>query len=204
MARPSNTRERRTQIAEAMLTVMASDGYERASIAAIARTAGLAPGLIHYHFRSKQDILLAVIEQIEMRVRERYRTRVDQCGDEPRERLFALIDAHVALGPDADERAVAAWVNIGAEAVSQPRIRDAYAAVVEDSLTELSELFAACLRHAGQSVEPADRYAAAVMAAIEGAYQLAAVAPGSIPRGFAAPTLRQFVDGLLSAGGKSP
>ena len=47
MARPSNTEERRQQIVQGLLRVMAERGYERASIAEIARAAGLTPGLVH-------------------------------------------------------------------------------------------------------------------------------------------------------------
>lgn len=58
MARPTNTDARRAEIVEAMLRVMARRGYARASIAAIAEEAGLTAGLVHYHFRNKQAILL--------------------------------------------------------------------------------------------------------------------------------------------------
>ena len=56
MARPSNTEERRQQIVEGLLRVMAERGYERASIAEIAKAAGLSPGLVHYHFTEKQEL----------------------------------------------------------------------------------------------------------------------------------------------------
>ena len=198
MPRPSNTLQRRSQITQAMLTVMAKDGYERASIAAIARSAGLAPGLVHYHFRNKQEILLAVIAQLREQVRARYEARLESAGDDPLEHLFALVDAHVALGPDADQQAVAAWVAIGAEAVSQASVRAAYADAITASQAELAQLFAACLRRAERDTDDADRFAAAVLATIEGAYQLAAGAPEAIPQGFAAPTLRRMIYGLLA------
>ena len=41
MPRPSNTQQRRAQIVDGMLTVMATTGYTRASIQAIARAAGI-------------------------------------------------------------------------------------------------------------------------------------------------------------------
>jgi TetR/AcrR family transcriptional repressor of bet genes len=197
MARPSNTEERRAQIADGLLTVMAADGYERASIASIAAAAKLSPGLVHYHFKNKQDILLLAIERLRERVHERYQARLEKAGDTPLEQLFAFVDAHVALGDDADENAVAAWVAVGAEAVIQMRVREAYARVVQDMHATLKRSIAACLRHNGRSTRDAGRYAAAILAAIEGAYQLAATAPGAVPRGFAAPTFRRMLRGLL-------
>jgi TetR/AcrR family transcriptional repressor of bet genes len=197
MPRPSNKEERRAQIADGLLTVMARDGYERATIAAIAREAGLGSGLVHYHFESKEDILLAVITELRARVQRRYEARAARCGDDPLDRLLAYVDAHVALGDDADPRAVAAWVAIGAEAIGQPAVRELYAEAVHESMAELDKLVRACLRQADRSTRDARHIAAAILSAIEGAYQLAATAPDELPRGFAAPTLRKMIKGLL-------
>jgi len=60
MARPSNTDERRGQIVAALQAVMARAGYAGATIAAIARQAELAPGLVHYHFKDKRDHRLPI------------------------------------------------------------------------------------------------------------------------------------------------
>jgi len=64
MARPSNTDQRREQITRALQAVMAKKGYDRASISEIAAAAGLAAGLVHYHFDSKLEILLAVLDRL--------------------------------------------------------------------------------------------------------------------------------------------
>ena len=75
MPRPSNTQERRQQIVEALLDVMAAEGYAGASIQAIAAAAGLNPGLVHYHFKSKQQVLLHAIETLGQRVQRRFTAR---------------------------------------------------------------------------------------------------------------------------------
>ena len=38
---------------------MARRGYAEATVARVAAEAGLAPGLVYYHFKSKEDILVA-------------------------------------------------------------------------------------------------------------------------------------------------
>jgi AcrR family transcriptional regulator len=57
----TNTRER---IIRAAFTVLSRQGYENTSIKDIAEEAGVAQGLIHYHYKSKQQLVLAVFEYV--------------------------------------------------------------------------------------------------------------------------------------------
>jgi TetR/AcrR family transcriptional repressor of bet genes len=198
VARPTNTKERRADIQEALLEVLAREGYRGATIAAVARQAGLNPGLLHYHFDRKLDILIALVERLTTAALERATLRMARAGTDPVKRLLAYVNAHVALGAGADSRAGAAWVAIGAEAIREPEVRAVYQAAVRGRLARLEELFRACLRERGRSTSGATRKAAAVLSAIEGAFQLSVGAPGALPKGFAAPALRQMILGLLA------
>jgi AcrR family transcriptional regulator len=55
---PSDTREK---ILQAAFTVLSRQGYENTSIKEIAEAAGVAQGLVHYYFKSKQLLVLAVL-----------------------------------------------------------------------------------------------------------------------------------------------
>jgi AcrR family transcriptional regulator len=52
----------REKILNAAFTVLSRQGYENTSIKEIAEEAGVAQGLIHYYFKSKQLLVLAVLE----------------------------------------------------------------------------------------------------------------------------------------------
>ncbi len=54
-----DTRER---ILQAAFTMLSKQGYENTSIKDIAEEAGVAQGLVHYHYKSKQQLVLAVLE----------------------------------------------------------------------------------------------------------------------------------------------
>ncbi len=56
--------ERRSQILTAALAVFARKGYERATIADIAREAGIAEGSIYNYFKNKADLLVSLPRQI--------------------------------------------------------------------------------------------------------------------------------------------
>ena len=54
----------RTKILEAAFQILARQGYENTSIKDIAEEAGVAQGLVHYHFKSKQQLVLAVLAEV--------------------------------------------------------------------------------------------------------------------------------------------
>lgn len=49
------------KILQAAFTVLSRQGYENTSIKDIAEEAGVAQGLVHYHYKSKQLLVLAVL-----------------------------------------------------------------------------------------------------------------------------------------------
>ena len=55
----TDTRER---ILQAAFDVLSREGYENTSIKQIAEQAGVAQGLVHYYFKSKQRLVLAVLQ----------------------------------------------------------------------------------------------------------------------------------------------
>jgi AcrR family transcriptional regulator len=56
------THDTREKILQAAFTVLSRQGYENTSIKEIAEEAGVAQGLVHYYYKSKQQLVLAVLE----------------------------------------------------------------------------------------------------------------------------------------------
>src|SRR5260370_41211312 len=56
-----DTRER---ILQAAFTVLSRQGYENTSIKDIAEEAGVAQGLVHYHYKSKQHLVVEVLAYV--------------------------------------------------------------------------------------------------------------------------------------------
>ena len=193
MARTSNTEARRAEITGALLAVIARHGYEKATIQAIAAQAGLAPGLIHYHFKNKQEILVSLVGAMAEAAHARY---LAVLGDqvEPLPRLRAYLNARLGLGEGAAPDIVAAWVMIGAEAVRQPEVRAVYRRMVADELALLTTLLTDCLHARGREARVASTLAAGLAAMIEGAYQLSSAAADVMPRGYAATAATSYAE----------
>lgn len=204
MARPSNTAVRREEIVGGLLRVMATRGYGGATIAQIADEAGLPAGIVHYHFENKKKILVAVLGRLSRIIQDRYVRRAARAGvTETRGRVRAWIDAHVALGPDADVQAMACWVAIGAEALTDRVVRLEYETVLIRDRETLEELVRAALRAEKRETRGARSIAIALLSAVQGAFQVGCAAPGTIAPGSMAPLLRRMADGLLDAEARS-
>ena len=224
MPRPTNTSDRRAQIIDALIAVMATQGYDGASIGDIARHAGLAPGLVHYHFDSKLEILVEAVRTIAARheaaldartasapVRERLddpvrgrdpvRERLDAPvrGRDPVRELVAFIDVHLGLGAHAAPDLLACWVLVVAEALREKRVRtevERVLASLRARVVDILERGNAAKVFACADVPAA---AAALIAIIQGYFAVAATARDVIPSGSAARSTIRMMEALVGA-----
>lgn len=197
MARPSNTDERRFQITSALVKVMARRGYDGASVADIAKTARLTPGLVHYHFDNKQEILLEALRDLVARHDTRLEERLGQAGGDPIAELVAAIDFHLGLGADADPDALACWVLISGEALREPKVRTNFERAVHGMVARLAHVIRRGVERGVFKCDRIDDAAAAIFALIQGYFVLAATARTTIPRGSAAASAKRMAEGLL-------
>ncbi|WP_259699368.1 TetR family transcriptional regulator [Pseudomonas protegens] len=193
MARRSNTDERRGQIVAALQAVMAKAGYAGATIAAIARHAELAPGLVHYHFKDKREILVALVDSLAGYARQRYEARAAE-AQTAEQRLQAYIAAHLAYGSDAQPDAVAAWVMIGEQSAHDPDVREVYQAVLAAQMKLLKGLLRQRFAERGRRARGLDALVAGITCFIQGAFTLSTTARPLLPTAFAAPTLIDWVE----------
>jgi len=198
MPRPSNTQERRRQIADALVKVMARRGYDGASVAGIAKAARLTPGLVHYHFESKQEILLAALDELVARHDARLDARLRAAGDDdPHAQVAAFIDFHLGVGADADPEALACWVLISGEALREPKVRAGFQAALAGMSARLTAIIQRGVERRVFTSAAPEPAAAALLAAIQGYFVVAATARALIPRGSAAAATKRMAEGLL-------
>jgi TetR/AcrR family transcriptional repressor of bet genes len=202
MARPSNTEHRRQEIVLGLMSAMAEKGYEKASIQSIAKAAGLSPGLIHYHFKTKLEILIALMNELSSKADERFEALAAEAKS-AEDKLMAYIDAALALGEGSNHQAVAAWVIIGAEAVRLEDVRSLYQEVIARHSKTLVELLSHAALESGSktgselSEMKAKELATFIIALIEGAYQIATTIPDA-SKNYAAKILKEAVLNAIS------
>ena len=196
MSRKSNTAERRQQILDAFLLVLADAGYQGATIMAIAKTAGLTPGLIHYHFKTKQEILLNVVASLVATSNARFQD-LNANSQTAEESLFAYIDAKLAKGEGAQPTAVTAWVMIAAEAIRDAEVREVFQTAIRAELLLVTDLIKNCLRESKKRTHAARTLAAGLLSFVEGAFQLASATSDVMPSGYAAGTAKKMITAAM-------
>ena len=169
---------RREQLIGAFGRVLATHGYAGATIAAVAADAGVAPGLVHHHFSSKEDLLSGLLADLLERFRRRAHTLESQCDP-----LHAYAGAALRLDASADVVAARCWVGLLAEAVRTPTLFAQVRRLVDAEIETIR-------RRSGNRLTSQD--AAAVLAFILGSLVLGAFAPRKVA-GFAAPAMERFL-----------
>jgi TetR/AcrR family transcriptional repressor of bet genes len=200
----ASTAERRETLLQAMQAVMAERGYEGATVAEVARRAGILGGLVHYHFEDKQALLLALLA----RLRGQAEARLDAAlggAEAGWPQLDAALDALLAVGSSADASAVACWVGIAAEAVRQPAVAEAYGAALEALHGKLGAAAAPLLpgKRSAKHMERTHRVAGALLCVVQGAFAVATTRRSLLTHGSAA-SAKAMARGLVAAEGGTP
>lgn len=184
---------RRQQILDAALVAFARRGFHGATMPEICAEAGLSPGTVYRHFRSKDDLIAALAER-DLEGHLAFLADLRD-ADDPVAALLAALDT--ALPAFADPTEAALTAEIFAEAARNPRVRDV-AARYERRVTNA---LAAVLR-AGQAagqIDPAldpDAAAALLVALVDGLSSRAVLLVNEEPA--ALPTLvRATIERLL-------
>lgn len=118
--RPSVEAERREEVLSATCEIIGEVGFRHVRIADIADRIGTSTGIIHYYFRTKEELLQEAFRFMVDNARERSITALDGVSD-PVDRLYAVID--VNLPTPADSRDWPIWIHLWAESLRDPDIR---------------------------------------------------------------------------------
>ena len=111
---------RRKQLVEAAIAAIHAHGFANATVARIARQAGISSGMVHHYFKDKDELLFATMRHLLAELRTDAVARLARTG-EPRERIRAIIDACFG-DTQFDEQVFSAWLALYGNARHSPRL----------------------------------------------------------------------------------
>lgn len=166
MGRKNGQEEKRTRILDALHICLTEKPFDQTSIKDIARTAGVNHGLLHYYFRSKEDILIHYIDH----VIGRYKTMFGQwlaekqaeglAGKGMAAAFFDFMNDRITL----DRQLSLVFIEIWEIAVYNPAVRDR----LRRAYREWMETLAFILGGATADPAAAKRISIAIVAFLEG------------------------------------
>lgn len=193
-------KERKEQILTAALTVAIREGLEGLTVRRVAAEAGLSHGLVHFHFKSKAKLLVALLDRL------LNRTAAFEVGPEilaiesPLDRLLALLRKEMGRLTN-DREHVHLFFDFWLMGTRQPRIRARMRAELERYREAFRPMVEEVLRaepHRFAGVSP-DGLAAVIVAFIKGS----AVQSVIDPKGFDVSGFTVAANALLSELGGS-
>lgn len=116
--------ERRKAIVEAALELFAAKGARGTSIADVAERVGITPPAVLHHFGTKDDLLLAVIEERDRRSERPFLDLLAEGGLTAIRRLAESAAAHE--GDEKERRLVACYVVLEAENLQEDDVAHCY------------------------------------------------------------------------------
>lgn len=96
---------RREALLDTAAAMFATKGYDGTSIRDIAGAVGMLPGSMYYHFRSKEELLLAVYRNGVARFEEAIAKALSQTSNEPWQAIEAACAAHLSTLLDGGDYA---------------------------------------------------------------------------------------------------
>ena len=178
--------ERRRELLACAMRLVAAEGYDNVSVRAVARAAGVAPGLAYHYFDSKERMFAEAIGDYARRCAEGINAILDEEGpslDERLDRAVSLASGHASFPHEA-------YFHAEGHGALHDRLSLAMCEAVRPHLRAALEADAASR---GSSAPDADELAAIMT---YGAVGLAS-GPG-MPDGAAAAAARRYLCALLA------
>lgn len=164
---PGEEPGRRGQIIRAAATVLGRVGYSDSSVKQIAHEAGVAPGLVHYYFTSKEELLVAVVHDLEREMVADWQSAVAGIED-PLGRIVAAVD-HTAVRCSEHPEFFRLLFDLYVLGLNNPAIRERcvelWTHFVDDIEAEVRQVLG---RLPGEATVPPRDLAEAIAGAIDG------------------------------------
>jgi len=136
------TGERKQEILQAAIEIIADEGYSSLSMRSLARASGMKLGALQYHFRTWEDLLRSLVGYIDKHIREAFEAQNLQLGSASVTEIveFMLTDTTVTEDALFGDKL---WPQLWAMEQVEPLVSDLLEEVYADYLEILEKAMAA-------------------------------------------------------------
>ncbi|HVT51853.1 MAG TPA: TetR family transcriptional regulator C-terminal domain-containing protein [Dongiaceae bacterium] len=175
---PAIRENRRRELIEAAIHVIARHGRAGCTVGRVAREAQLSQGLMNFHFRSMDLLLAATFDHLAEEFDRVWRARVAKAGPAPWERLEAMIEAYFTAEVFSAEK-LAVWFSFWVDADLRDQFRSASVKVERRYHREIEPEIVRLLEAAqtGDTAKEAARFTGMLTAMVDGYWLQALLYP---------------------------
>jgi AcrR family transcriptional regulator len=154
--------DNRERLVAAGYTVLSEKGYEATTVKEVTHVAGVSPGLFHYYFTSKEELLLAVLREAGARYGQMMQElRASGPSDHFLEAAFAALSKRVTQEPE--------WYRIRYELFALGLRNPTFLPVLGEILTHARQMLTQAFQGiTGGDERRAQALAAVILAGIDG------------------------------------
>ena len=138
--RPRVEAQRREEVLAATCAIIGEVGFRHVRIADVAERIGTSTGIIHYYFRTKDELLEAAFRFVIESARARSLAALEGLTD-PKDRLITVIRVNLPTSSHHQDWPI--WIHLWAEALRDPALRrvsvaayDRWVRLIEDIIKE--------------------------------------------------------------------
>ena len=172
---------RQKQLIEATIAALSRNGYAKLTLNHVASLAGLSPGIVNFHFRSKEQLLAATLEYLVEEYEAFWTQSLAAAGDSAVAKLEAMIDAD--FHPDINSlEKVTVWYAFWGEARWRPEYLKICQSLSESYFAETRALCREIVETGGYANIDPDSVARGLNAMIDGLWLDILTSPKAIDR----------------------
>jgi TetR/AcrR family transcriptional repressor of bet genes len=187
---------RQKQLIEATIAALSRFGYGKLTLNHVATIAGLSPGIVNFHFRSKEQLLAATLEYLVEEYEAFWTQSLAAAGESAVAKLEAMIEAD--FHPDINSlEKVTVWYAFWAEAQANPGYRERISRQEARYFEDIRALFQRLIEEGGYRGISADAVAYGITAMMDGFWFDQMIDPASFDREDAKRICRTFLSGLF-------
>lgn len=164
---------RRKELIEATISVIAAHGYHGTTVARVAKAAGVSAGLMNFHFESKDKLFEAVFKHLADEYQQVWDARVGASDQDPWELLQTMIATYFDREVFNQQR-LPVWFAFWSDPDLRDKFRDA-ATAVERRYVQQLEIQVARLMAPFDLGDAATRHVASALSAMIDGYWLQAL-----------------------------
>jgi TetR/AcrR family transcriptional repressor of bet genes len=187
---------RQRQLIESTITAIGRYGYAKLTLNHVASLAGLSPGIVNFHFRSKEQLLAATLEYLVEEYEAFWTQALARAGDSAAAKIDAMIEADFDSQVNTLEK-IAVWYAFWAEAQTNPNYRERVSRLEGRYFEDTRALFQRLIEEDQCAGISADAVAYGFNAMLDGFWFDLMIDPASFDREEAKRICRLFLSGLF-------